>query len=776
MSAPDGSKRQRVDDPSSPSPSPMSVPATESASTHAATAVAVDSANISDSTVRFLLERLLASHERLSADVLRLQSTVDSVLATLQSPQPPPQHLPAPNAPLHSSLQYHDSRMQPPQPPSLAGSHSTPVIHPRSASPVHMGSMPPTIANIVSSRKGSGYDLPSPVNMPQPAMAPRAVRSPSMASSAASASPRLQHQYSTGGNGSSSSNGGGFLPAGSAGPSSHHAQHPPQSPRDYRPSTGNPASNFYSTPPPQQKQPQSALPLSISLPPPSALSRNQGYSATNLRSSAQSHQQQQHNQQQQKQQHHQPSSFMLPPPSIPGSASSAPMSAPPIPPPSSSSPSTSRMQQKHSGYGLPPHLQQQQPMSQSRHPLHHYHPVPSSSSSYHPYHQQQHHYSQPSSAPPHKTKQPMHMQQHQQQSVSLPPIRASSAAHPSHAGHHPAAMLPQKAGIPSLASGGPPYAAPGTSSMSVDATMASAATTPSTSTPTKPFTTSPPPHSSVSGLTRPQSLMSVGSAPMVSGGPMSGSPGSGKKPSTPSSSSKSTFSFSNQSVSAQQKVEKNRFQANIRAFVDQHFMSPANAHWDYQQSFKAPRNAQTTQQIVQAFHTMHGGAYDRIEHGLSVYFSSLKAKHRTTEDKALLKQQRDRRRARRIKKAAGRRKVFDQSQFPFLSPEFDAASAFVPSAMSPEHTDDDGEVKVGALPWRAQTFTKLFRHLDTLRPKRTPRPSNPRLSGSAAPPPEIPSLLIDPAYVAVDRSMSDHHLDLDMDMSSSSDCGDSRVY
>ncbi|KAJ2760711.1 hypothetical protein IWQ57_006233, partial [Coemansia nantahalensis] len=112
------------------------------------------------------------------------------------------------------------------------------------------------------------------------------------------------------------------------------------------------------------------------------------------------------------------------------------------------------------------------------------------------------------------------------------------------------------------------------------------------------------------------------------------------------------------------KVEKNRFQANIRAFVDQHFMSATNLRWDYQQSFKAPHNAEATQQMVEAFRAVNGNAYERVEHGLGVYFSSLKAKHRTTEDKAMLKQQRDRRRARRIKKAAGRRKVFDRAQYP----------------------------------------------------------------------------------------------------------------
>ncbi|KAJ2726722.1 hypothetical protein GGI07_000447 [Coemansia sp. Benny D115] len=256
-------------------------------------------------------------------------------------------------------------------------------------------------------------------------------------------------------------------------------------------------------------------------------------------------------------------------------------------------------------------------------------------------------------------------------------------------------------------------------------------------------------------------------------GSLAGFPG-GRPSSTALSGGKGALSGGGggSSGSTDEKVAKNRFQANIRAFVDQYFMLSHNAHWDYHQSFKAPRNAQATQQIVHAFHAEHGGMYDRIEHGLSVYFSSLKAKHRTTEDKAMLKQQRDRRRARRIKKAAGRRKVFDRSQFPFLPKEFDPLVCFVPSAMSPEHTDEEGEVKVGVLPWRAVTYTKLFRHLDTLRPKRTPRPSDPRLNGGSAPPPDMPAFMIDPEYLALERAQHEQHdPEEDVEMDSSSDGG-----
>ncbi|KAJ2379420.1 hypothetical protein H4S02_007122 [Coemansia sp. RSA 2611] len=231
---------------------------------------------------------------------------------------------------------------------------------------------------------------------------------------------------------------------------------------------------------------------------------------------------------------------------------------------------------------------------------------------------------------------------------------------------------------------------------------------------------------------------------------------------------------------AQQKLEKNRFQANIRAFVDQHFMVGSNLHWDYQQSFKAPHNAETTQQITEAFQALHGNPFERIQHGLGVYFSSLKAKHRSSEEKTMVKQQRDRRRARRIKKANGRRKVFDRAQYPFLTDDFDSKRCFIPLATSPEHTDDDGEVKVGVVPWRMDTYTKLFHHLDTMRTKRTIRPVNAQLSSGSVPPPEIPDFMIDPAFLSMDRARrspdpdqdpEDHNADPeeDIEMGSSSD-------
>ncbi|KAJ1669887.1 hypothetical protein GGF38_001914, partial [Coemansia sp. RSA 25] len=360
--------------------------------------------------------------------------------------------------------------------------------------------------------------------------------------------------------------------------------------------------------------------------------------------------------------------------------------------------------------------------------------------------------------------QPQHAGQHSEHSISLPPIRTSSStAH--HLGSHPRSSVSQRASAASAS----PFSSSTSlaSSMFADATHAASkpssshhqAPLPSISGLTRalPTTAGGSATSAVAAITTPTSNMAESPTGSITG--LVGSRGIA----TPSGSR----SYSGNAM-AQQKVEKNRFQANIRAFVDHHFIAQPSAQWDYQQSFKAPRNAQATHHIVQAFHLSYGGTYERIEHGLGVYFSSLKAKHRTTDDKAMLKQQRDRRRARRIKKAAGRRKVFDQAQYPFLPPDFDTQLCFVPSAMSPEHTDNEGEVRVGVLPWRTHTFNKLFRHLDSLRPKRTPRPSDPRLSGSILPPPDVPAFMLDMDYMAVDRSYH-HDPEEDIEMGSSSD-------
>ncbi|KAJ2023021.1 hypothetical protein IWW57_004291 [Coemansia sp. S610] len=355
--------------------------------------------------------------------------------------------------------------------------------------------------------------------------------------------------------------------------------------------------------------------------------------------------------------------------------------------------------------------------------------------------------------------------------LSLPPIRTSSSAAPARAAH-PRSSVPQHANTAS--------ASPYSSSASLASSMFAGASH-SAPRPSLPHHHSPLP--SISGLAR--------TIPPTAGGAASSlpTPNAGESPTglsvgpqgirsnAAAGGGSRSYSVGQSSggsgAMSQQKVEKNRFQANIRAFVDHHFISHPSAQWDYQQSFKAPRNAQATHQIVQAFYASYGGTYERIEHGLSVYFSSLKAKHRTTDDKAMLKQQRDRRRARRIKKAAGRRKVFDQAQYPYLPREFDLQQCFIPSVMSPEHTDEEGEVKVGGLPWRSNIFNELFRHLDTLRPKRTPRPTDPNLIGGVLPPPEVPEFMLDREYMLVDRSYH-HDPEEDIEMDSSTDDAESR--
>ncbi|KAJ2472697.1 hypothetical protein GGI02_001390 [Coemansia sp. RSA 2322] len=360
--------------------------------------------------------------------------------------------------------------------------------------------------------------------------------------------------------------------------------------------------------------------------------------------------------------------------------------------------------------------------------------------------------------------------QHTELSLSLPPIRASSS------NAHPHAAIPRGSLSQSYSSSAP-LVHPGALANATHAAP-------------KP---SPSPHQlllpAISGLVRaPPTTPDGGGSAFIAAAtaPASPTPNAMESPTgsstgglasgargnaTPGGSRSYSGSQSGGigAVVSQQKVEKNRFQANIRAFVDHLFIAQPAARWDYKQSFKAPRNAHVTHHVIQSFHAAYGGSYERIEHGLGVYFSSLKAKHRTTDDKAMMKQQRDRRRARRIKKAAGRRKVFDYAQYPFLPADFDAQLCFVPSAMSPEHTDDDGEVKVGGLPWRSQTFTKLFRHLDTLRPKRTVRPTNPNLNSDALPLPDVPSFMLDQAYLAIERTYQPHDSEDDIEMGTSSD-------
>ncbi|KAJ2546487.1 hypothetical protein EV175_005583, partial [Coemansia sp. RSA 1933] len=777
MSGTDGSKRQRTDDRQSQSTSPelsispkaysSSAPNLPQIATQETTMPAVVSTEPqSDLDFRGLLERLVASQERLADDVARLQTTIDAVLTTLRQPQFAHGHSHYP----HQSL-ARDHRL------------SIPLVKQTSRNS-------PPLSNLFISSSQNVDQLSPATTVSTPAvhgMMAACGKSPAASSTSAVASispnPQSRHPSFAGSTDDSGHGAGSYRVAAVSG--SHAYSH------DYH-RTGNPASNYYSTPPPPPtaEAAHQSMSSSITLPPPAALSRvgqpTPGHSHTpipRIRSpppgppSSIHGRQYPHphafTQQQQHQQQHQHHVLVHPPPSA--TAMSAPLGA------SSSLHSSSRYHSQPL-----PQLQAQQQQHKKN-------------VSRFPHQGHMHYNARPASASPHR------MQQRIEQSVSLPPIictaAPSSAAAVSavvgYGGYGGAddgsssargfAML-QKPVTPRGAAAGPlpylPTSSSFVSGMPVDATSTASKPSPS------PQSATLPSFSSVSRVP-PPALNTDASTPTSGGmvesprGSSAGASGSrslhhhqqqqhqhasmgpgGQSFSTDASSSQGT------TVLAQNKVEKNRFQANIRSFVDHYFTAPANPRWDYQQSFKAPRNAQTTQQIIEVFHSAHGGTYERIEHGLGVYFSSLKAKHRTTEDKAMLKQQRDRRRARRIKKAAGRRKVFDQSRYPFLPPDFDTRACFIPVAMSPEHTDDDGDVKVGVLPWRRDTFTKLFKHLDTLRPKRTPRPNNTNLSDRSVPPSDIPPYMVDPAYIPVDRAERGSHgpeEDIEMESLSESD-------
>ncbi|KAJ1667796.1 hypothetical protein EV178_000993 [Coemansia sp. RSA 1646] len=781
MSSTDGTKRQRTDDRQSKSTSPepsisskaysLSAPnLPQIAEQETTMPAAMPAESRSDLGFCGLLERLLASQERLADDVARLQATVDTVLAALRQPQF-----------AHGHSQQHQS---------LGRDHrlSVPISkHSSRNSPPLPSILPPQSQNtdrysataVSTSAHGTLLRGKSPAASSSSAVT-------SISPNPQSRHPSIAGPADDGGHGT----GAGAYRLAVAGSEGYA--------HDYYPSgMRNPASNYYSTPPPPHPPPQvstteshQSISSSITLPPPASLSRTlqptSGHSHTTVprirspqpvSSNIHGRQYQQHHphtftQQQQQQQ----PGLVLPPPSA------TPMSAP------SSASSLFSPTRYHPQSQL--QLQQQQQQQQKK----------TVSRLSHQGHMQYN--ARPASASPHR----MH-HQHMEQSVSLPPIictTAPSSATAAVVGHgygsaednssigvQPSSSvrgfaMSQKPTTPRTASnlatgtGASPYSPASSlvSGMIVDATPTASKPSPSPQSATLPGFSSvsrvPPP------LNRDASTPTSGGmveSPRGSSVDASGlrshrhndaqhhatGGASGRSYSTDAGSGPGT-------VLAQNKVEKNRFQANIRSFVDNYFTVPTNPRWDYQQSFKAPRNAQTTQHIIEVFHSAHGGTYERIEHGLGVYFSSLKAKHRTTEDKAMLKQQRDRRRARRIKKAAGRRKVFDQSRYPFLPPDFDMQTCFVPVAMSPEHTDDDGEVKVGILPWRRDTFTRLFKHLDTLRPKRTPRPSNTKLSDRSVPPSDIPAFLIDPAYIAVDRAERDSHgPEEDIEMESLSD-------
>ncbi|KAJ2848562.1 hypothetical protein J3B02_003925 [Coemansia erecta] len=766
----DSSKRQRTDD----QPSTVTTPSSASPLSISTKSDQPSSDTKPRLRTRDLLQQMLSTQQRLSADVARLQTTVDAVLSTLHYSQPMSRSA-YPDS-LRSSMRESLSRPPPlgtqahtvsedvsadagESSSSGAGANSHAVlptlaniVSPRSRFPHNNASLSDseTENKLVKAERAEAKEASKDASDARPLMHSLQIarpQSPSMVPSEASSSLHPHRQIQDSGIDSNSSKADNRLPASQI--------YQSDQPQHQQSRSRNPNRPFYSsTPPPPLHRPGmqsasssvsmvSASATSSSLPPPAFVPRNSssGMPATRLRSPP-------IGQQQQQQQYHHPGrhyqssqhGMLLPPPTTPLSA-----------PPMSSSPfSASRF--SHHGQYQHQHQQMHKASARLPHQAH-----------------QQHYNTVPGSTSPRR----LHPHAGTEQSISLPPIRTSSAAAFQQMGHHRGSAPPKPTSVgPSAYSPASSFA----SGMVIDATPTSA----------KPSSPQPQPQpqqqqqqqqlfmsgygysrmppSAATAASTPTSAM-MESPTALSSGFASSSRGqliSSHQISATATASAAASSSSGSrgllgSDSMQQKVEKNRFQANIRAFVDQHFSVPHNAQWDYQQSFKAPRNAQATQQIVQSFYSEHGGTYDRIEHGLSVYFSSLKAKHRTTEDKAMLKQQRDRRRARRIKKAAGRRKVFDQSQFPFLPSDFDAQACFVPSAMSPEHTDDDGEVKVGLLPWRAETFTRLFRHLDSMRPKRTPRPSNPRLSGGQIPPPDMPVFMIDPEYLAIDRSQHEQH-------------------
>ncbi|KAJ2081487.1 hypothetical protein H4R24_002312 [Coemansia sp. RSA 988] len=692
---------------------PLTVVATTSTANLAASAAAAVRAAVAagdDTATRDLLERLLVTQERLTSDVAQLQATVDSILGVMH------QALPGYREYLHMHAAY--NQQQPAA--SFTVAEQLSLVGRVHSPSKESGAVLPTLANIISPHSQTSEALPldvAPAHCINTEVLSR--RSPLVSQSVTSESPNSQFRH-IGERSRAASSGDAALNAADRTNSSSNsmARLSLQRHRVSEQHTGaqTPVGHSYAASPSHITAPgggsglQGPLLSPTNLPPPAGMLQHataQGHSAPRMRSPATMPTGSQGLTYQQQQQ--QPQTYPLP----------APLSA------SSTLPSVRHLSTHH-------HSEYRQGIQ---------HQLPRIA---YPAHSQYNTLPLPAS--------PRRMHQHQahaEQSVSLPPIMYPPAAVRLHEGE----QYPRTPGAQQAAAGTSPYSpAPSfTSSMVVD------------SAPSKPS----PPH----GYAALSQQMNTGSSTPASGGMVESPTGPSAGASTSRSHNYSTTpttgrSFSTmapgpQATTSQQKVEKNRFQANIRSFVDQYFMAGANMRWDYQQSFKAPRNAEATRQIAESFQSAHGGSFERIEHGLSVYFSSLKAKHRTTEDKAMLKQQRDRRRARRIKKAAGRRKVFDPTQYPFLPPDVNAQLCFVPMAMSPEHTDDDSEVKVGTLPWRTDIFTRLFHHLDTLRPKRTPRPAHPRLSGGPIPAPDVPEFMIDPAFMAVDRRFHDPGLEKD---------------
>ncbi|KAJ2661003.1 hypothetical protein IW148_003527 [Coemansia sp. RSA 1199] len=689
MTGPEANKRPRADNspvknthmqPRSHQASP-SLAASEMPGAPGASVLIPRAPTDDSTTTRVLLERLLASHEDLTAEVVRLRHSVDIILHTLQ--QAPAGH----RRTRESQITYESqagsaSRRMSQHQPLPAFAHSAGR---------RFGAVPPSLANIVSPQSQAAVD---PVFSEHPS---------------ASESPTLQYRYGVERGRAASS---GDAAASIADGSGANAGLPPTQrshAHDYPPAT-----RFHITSPPMSLQTTvtSSVGSQVALPPPAGLaqptivSRNtQGFPRVQSPTAAVFGSQ---------------TRFSVQSPSP-----SAPLSAPP-------SSLSAYLPARHASAHRSEYRSQQHGAALPRlsHPMHQQHVQQAALASPHLQHT-----SQAVLASPHRI-QPLLT--HGDQTVQQQSLTRLSAARPHSSSQYLRGSGPQRESM-----GTSPYASMSTTApgMMIDATPA-------------PKPSSPPYLHGYPGVA-PLTGDSAASSGMVES--PTGSTGARLHlyPSTPSGRSYST------DPGAQQKQEKNRFQANIRAFVDQHFTVAKNKRWDYQQSFKAPSNSETTQEIVEAFNSLHGNTHDRIQHGLGVYFSSLKAKYRSSEEKTMIKQQRDRRRARRIKKATGRRKVFDRSQYPFLPSDFDPKRYIVPQATSPEHTDDDNEVRVGVLPWRLEKYSQLFHHLDTMRTKRTIRLCNPQLSGGSVPPPDIPDYMIDPDYLSMDRTQRSNDPDQD---------------
>ncbi|KAJ2558825.1 hypothetical protein GGH95_004988, partial [Coemansia sp. RSA 1836] len=188
MSSFDGSKRQRTDGRHSSSPAPISPkthpaePGSGAGTGTGSSAALVSAANSAEHLViHELLERLLAKQERIAADVVRLQSTVDTILTTLRHTY----------VPQRTALQQ---QQQPERYPLSVAPQSTAQSSPSQTwSPAHPNpAVPPTLANIVSlgDEPPSSHSSTTPSQSASRGLPPM---SPSTTSAAASVSPKLLH-------------------------------------------------------------------------------------------------------------------------------------------------------------------------------------------------------------------------------------------------------------------------------------------------------------------------------------------------------------------------------------------------------------------------------------------------------------------------------------------------------------------------------------------------------------------------------------------------------